>query len=153
MVAEMSSGLDAIKAALDVAKGLNDIGDSVVRNAAIATLTEKILAAQEMQSALLDQVRKLEAEVTRLKDWEADRKRYQLAELAPGIVALAIKEAMRNGEPFHHLCADCAANGRKFYLQPAGQGEFYETYKCNGCGAVLEINKDARPPWFGVEDD
>jgi hypothetical protein len=153
MAAEVSPGLGAIKTALDIAKGLKDITDAAARNAAVVELTEKILAAEEAQSALMHQIRELEEEVMHLKDWESDKKRYQLAELAPGIVVLAIKDEMRNGEPFHRLCADCAANGKKAYLQPTAQGEFYDTYKCNACGAVLEVTKGPSPQWFGVEDD
>jgi hypothetical protein len=153
MAAETRTGLGEIEAALDMAHGLQDINDSAARKMAIADLTEKIRAAQEAQSALIGQVRELEKEVTRLKDWEADKTRYELVEIAPGIVTLAIKEAMRDGEPFHCICADCAAKGRKSYLQSTAQGEFYDVYKCNGCGAVLEVNKATSRVWVVVDDD
>jgi hypothetical protein len=153
MAAEAPIGLGVIEAALDMAQGLQDINDSAARKAAVADLTGKIRAAQQAQSALIQQVRELEKEVTRLKDWEADKKRYELVEIAPGIVALAIKETMRNGEPFHCICADCAAKGRKSYLESTARGDFYDVYKCNGCGSVLEINKGTSPRWFVVEDD
>jgi hypothetical protein len=153
MAAETPTGLGVIKTALDMAHGLQDINDAAARKMAIADLTEKIRAAQEAHSALIRQVRELEKEVTRLKDWEADKKRYELAEIAPGIVVLAIRETMRNGEPFHRICADCAANGRKSYLQSTAQGELYDVYRCNGCGAVLEVNKGTSPLWAVVEDD
>ena len=50
MVAEVFAGLSAIKSALDIAKGLKDISDAAARNMAVVELTEKILAARELQS-------------------------------------------------------------------------------------------------------
>src|SRR6267142_3086027 len=103
MVGELFAGLGAIKTAFDIAKGLKDIDDAARRNAAVIELQEKILTAQQAQSTLIERVHELEREMARLKDWEADKKRYKLAEIAPGIVALTIKEDMRSGEPFHRI--------------------------------------------------
>jgi hypothetical protein len=141
MVAEVFAGLSAIKTAFDIAKGLKDIDDAARRNAAVIELQEKILTAQQAQSALVERIGDLEREVNLLKDWEADKKRYELTEIAPGIVALSIKEAMRGSEPFHRICADCAANGRKCYLQQHIRGPYYDEFRCRGCGAELGINK------------
>jgi hypothetical protein len=116
--------LSAIKSAFDIAKGLKDIDDTARRNAAVIELQEKILSAQSAQSGLVDRVSELEKEVARLKAWDADKARYQLAEIGPGILALEIKESMRNGEPFHRICANCAANGKKFYLQQHISGPY-----------------------------
>jgi hypothetical protein len=92
MVGEAFAGLSALKTAFDLAKGLKDINDAALRNAAVIELQEKILSAQQTQSALAEQVGELEKEVARLKDWEAEKKRYQLTELGPGIVAFSIKD-------------------------------------------------------------
>ncbi len=51
MVAEVFAGLGAIKTAFDLAKGLKDIDDATRRNAAVIKLQEKILDAQQAQSA------------------------------------------------------------------------------------------------------
>jgi hypothetical protein len=152
MTAEKLAGLGAIKTALDIARQLKVMSNAAARNMAVEELTEEILVAQEAQSALVHRLHELEEEVMHLKDWEADKKRYQLAEIAPGIVVLEIMSTMRNGEPFHRICADCAANGRKSYLHPTAQGEYHDAYKCNRCGAVL-VTKDTTPRWFGTDDD
>lgn len=145
MVAEVFAGLGAIKTAFDIAKGLKDIDDTARRNAAVIELQEKILAAQQAQSALVERVRDLEEEVTRLKDFSAEMDRYELTEIAPGIMALSIKETMRNGEPFHRICANCAANGKKFFLQQHISGPYFDQYKCRGCGEQIDINKGDPP--------
>jgi hypothetical protein len=122
MVAEVFAGLGALKTAFDIAKGLKDIDDAARRNAAVIELQEKILSAQQSQSALIETVGNLENEVARLKAWEADKARYQLTEIGPGMVAFSIKEGMRNGEPFHRICANCCAGGKKSYLQQHSSG-------------------------------
>jgi hypothetical protein len=145
MVGEVIAGLGAFKTMYDMAKALKDINDATIRNGAVIELQEKILAAREAQTALLERVGELEKEVARLKDWEADKSRYQLAELRRGMVALLIKETMRNGEPVHYICADCASNGKKFYLQQYIAGPYYDEFQCNGCGAKLGVDKGTPP--------
>ena len=141
MVAEVFAGLSAIKTAFDIAKGLQNIHDVAARDRAVIELQKEILAAQQAQSTLINRVGELEQEVTHLKDFAADKKRYQLANIGNGVVALALKQAMSNGEPMHYLCADCAAKGQKSYLQPHLRGSHYNQYKCNGCGFEIGIDK------------
>jgi hypothetical protein len=152
MVAEVFASLSAIKSAFDIAKGLKDIHDVAARDRAVIELQKEILTAQQEQATLISRVSELEKEVTRLKDWEADKARYELAEISLGIVALSIKESMRKGEPFHRICADCAANGKKFYLQQYIRGPYYDEFRCHGCKVELAINK-GNPPTHSIDDD
>ena len=146
MVAEVFGSLSAIKSAFDIAKGLKDIDDATRRNAAVIELQEKILTAQQAQATLIETVSNLEKEVTSLKNWEADKARYQLTELGPGVVVLSVKEAMRNGEPFHRICANCASAGKKSYLQQHVRGTSVDRYKCNSCGEELSVDKGRISP-------
>jgi hypothetical protein len=145
MVAEIFAGLGAFKTMFDMAKALQGIHDATARDRAVIELQKEILTAQAAQSALIQTVSDLEKEVTRLKDWETDKSRYQLSELRPGIVALSIKPAMQNGEPFHHICADCAANGKKSYLQKHISGPYYDEFRCGGCKSTIGIDKGTPP--------
>jgi hypothetical protein len=155
VVAEAISGLGAVKTAFDMVKALQGIHDVAARDRAVIEVQKEILIAQETQSALVRRVSELEAEVTRLKAWEADKKRYQLTDIGKGVVALALKPAMSGGEPMHYLCADCAAGGKKSYLQPHVRGAYYEQCKCNGCGFDIGIDKGTppQPDWEGPGDD
>ena len=58
MVGEAIAGLSAIKTAFDIARGLKDINDATIRNSAIIELQEKILAAQQAQSTLIETIGK-----------------------------------------------------------------------------------------------
>ena len=62
------SGINAFKDALDIARGLIEIDDAARRNAAVIELQEKILSAQSVLFALIDEVAALKKEVTRLED-------------------------------------------------------------------------------------
>lgn len=84
--------MSLFKSLMDTAKGLKDINDATARNAVAIELQEKILAAQEVQSALIERVRNLEAQTANLEAWEAEKARYELNEVAPKKYAYAAKE-------------------------------------------------------------
>jgi hypothetical protein len=150
MVAEVFAGLGAIKTAFDIAKGLKDIDDVARRNAAIIELQEKILTAQAAQAALVETVSELKKRVAELESWEADKQRYKLTEIAPGIVCYTVKEAMRGGEPPHRICANCYAAGKKSFLQQDIRGPYYDRFNCHACGATLSIDKGTPPQRYAA---
>jgi hypothetical protein len=145
MVAEVFGGMAALKSALDLARGLKEIDDATRRNDAVIELQQKILDARKSQLELVEKANALEQEVQRLKHWEAEKARYQLRELGPGVVAFAIRDDMRAGEPFHLICANCCTAGRKSYLQQPIRGQYYDEYKCHGCGEELRVDKGTPP--------
>lgn len=153
MAAETTAGVSAIKTAFDIAKELQVLPDAAARGRALIDLQKELLAAQQAQSDLIDHARKLERELTNLKNWEADKARYRLSEIAPGLIALAIKEGERNGEPFHWICATCCAAGKKSYLQQRIRGPYYDMFKCNSCGEELEVNKGNPPQAYASYED
>jgi hypothetical protein len=130
--------LASLKAALDIAKGVKDLNDTTARQGASIELMEKIITAQGAQSELIHEVRELEAEVTRLKDWAADKARYELRDVGQGCMAYALKEAMANGEQSHALCANCYTKDKKTVLQPRQRDVGRAiTLECHECGSVL----------------
>jgi hypothetical protein len=122
MVGEIFAGLSAAKSAFDIAKGLKDIHDATIRNAAIIELQEKILAAQEAQATLLQQIRDLEKEIADLKAWEIEKQRYQMKELGAGAIAYVIKASAQGTDPVHCICAQCYERGKKSILQNSFHG-------------------------------
>jgi ribosomal protein L37AE/L43A len=134
MFAEAMVGIGSFKTMLDMAKGLKDINDAAVRNTAVIELTEKIISAQAVQTALVARVGELEKDLVRFETWETEKERYQLRELPPGIFVRALKSGMENGEPPHHVCADCYNKGVKSLLHVTGQGNGRTHWKCHSCG-------------------
>jgi len=119
MVGEVFAGLGALKTAFDIAKGLKDIDDAARRNAAVIELQEKILAAREAQSALLDRVSELEEKVAGFETWDTEKKRYELKQLVRSgpSFAYALKPDAQPPETFHCICATCYQKRVKSILQ------------------------------------
>lgn len=146
MIGEAAMGLSALKTAFDLAKGLKDLDNATTRNAAVIELQEKILAAQQAQSTLIESVGELEKEVARLKAWEADKQRYKLTDVGSGVMAYTLKEGMENGEPAHQLCASCYQGGHKSILVSATwQPGRCHVLLCNDCGWHAYISGAADP--------
>jgi len=152
MVAEVFAGVSALKAAFDLTKGLKDIDDATRRNAAVIELQEKILAARAAQSELAESVGELKARVAELEAWDAEKQRYELSQIAPGMVCYMLKRSMRGTEPTHRLCANCYAKGQKSFLQQHISGPYFERYKCAACGEAFDVSK-GDPPIQQFEDN
>ncbi len=148
MVSELITGLGLFKSMLDMAKGLKDMNDAAVRNAAVIELQEKILSAREQQAALLERISELEEGVARFETWEAEKQRYELKKLHPGVLVYVVKEAVRGSEPEHYLCANCYERGKKRFLHSGGVSEGIERLKCHECNTELIVGEPA-PGHFG----
>jgi hypothetical protein len=141
MVGEAIAGLGALKTAFDLAKGLKDIDDATRRNAAVIELQEKILGAQSAQAILIEKVGELEKEVAALKTWDADKQRYKLTELRPGVVCYTLKEGMENGEPGHRLCASCYhANHKSILTDETWAPGRAHVLICHDCGSYIYLS-------------
>ena len=119
MASELIAGLSIFKSLYDSAKALKDINDSTVRNTAVIELQEKILAAREAQSTLLDRVSELEEQVAGFEKWDAEKERYELKQmvLAAPTFAYTLKPEAQPPETFHCICASCYQNRVKSILQ------------------------------------
>jgi hypothetical protein len=151
-VAAISGAIGSIKAAGEIASKMLLLHDAkalqdktIELNGVILSAQQDAMAANAAQSELVAKIGRLEREIADLKSWEADKARYQLADIGNGVIAFEIRESMRNGEAFHRICANCAANGKKSYLQPQVQGSYYDRYKCHTCGEELSIDKGSPP--------
>jgi hypothetical protein len=145
MASEFIAGLGIFKTLLDSAKGLKDINDAAVRNAAVIELQEKILTAREQQFAALERIAELEKEMARFETWEAEQQRYELKPV-PGYhkpLAYALKEEAERSEPSHWLCATCFQNRKASVLQPEVRSPGRcQVLVCHECGADHYLNGD-----------
>lgn len=80
---------------------------SIEMQQTIINALESGIAAREAQGAQLDRIRALEAEVARLRAWDAEKRRYELKRVGQGTVAYVLKPEARGAEPPHWLCPDC----------------------------------------------
>lgn len=152
MIAEIGAGISSLKAALDIAKGLNAAaGTAAVNDAKIAlqsTILEaqsNLLAAQEAQSANLKRIDELEAEIVKLGTWEGEKQRYQLEEFPTGAFAYVLKEGDAAGEPMHRLCARCFNEGHKSILQTYSRRNGMDVADCPLCKSRFRFADGERP--------
>jgi hypothetical protein len=151
MVAEAIVGLGALKTAFDLAKGLKDIDNAVSRNGAIIELQERILTAQQAQSALLEQISALEAKVASFETWESEKENYELTQLAQGGVAYVLKPDKRDGKPPHGICPNCYEQRKKSILQTNGKQTWMDHFfKCPSCSTHVTGYSNDFKKLFGV---
>jgi hypothetical protein len=141
VAAEILSGIGGLKAAFDIAQGLKNIDNTVRRNAAVIELSEKIIAAREAQSALLDRVGALEKEVAGFEAWEATKARYQLEKRPPGTFMYSLKKGMEEGEPPHHICAKCFEHRKRSILHSSGDEGGLEIFECFECKSKFHVGR------------
>lgn len=159
MLAEITAGFGSLQAAISLIQGINAANAQANINEVKISLQKHIfeangalMAAQTAQVTALDKIRDLEQEIMRLKDWEAEKQRYELKAIDRGAVAYMPKPGMESGEPAHWLCANCFAKGQKSFLQSKGvdtsdprRSGSLAIYGCDACHASLKIYYTRKP--------
>jgi hypothetical protein len=134
-IAEIKAGYESAKAALDIAKGISALKTEAAVNAAVIDVQRNVVEAQQALSASLQTINELEQEIVRLKDWSAQKQRYELADTGQGSLAYKLKEGVDPPEPAHWICPQCCEDGKKSILKheslPVGRAD---TLACHRCG-------------------
>ncbi len=162
MLGEISAGFASLKAALDIAQGLNAANTQALINEIKIDLQGHILeaqralsSAQETQSTQTARIRNLEQEIMELKDWEGEKQRYHLKNIDRGAVAYVMKPGMENGEDPHWLCPNCFNRRQKSFLQykgrehGSGREGMQSIFGCDACKSTLKVYYTRNPvtPW------
>ena len=134
------TGISPYQAMLDMADRIETIDDAATRGRAVIELSKAILAAQSQQAALVEEKRQLEEKIRSFETWEAEKKRYQLRELPPGVFVFELIELLRQpGEPPHQICQNCYQQGRKSVLHRDAHNNGVQNLSCDGCGKKWQI--------------
>lgn len=150
MIAEIQAGLAGAKAVIDTAKGLHSLTTEAAKNQAVIDIQRSALeaqqglaAARDAHSASLKRIEELEAEITELKAWDGEKQRYELKRFHPGTLAYVLKPSSADGEPPHHLCANCYQHGHKALLQATLQVRMRRRiYVCPSCKSEYPIGEE-----------
>ena len=146
-VGMIGGAVASLRLASDMAKTAVSLRDFAKLNETVIELQRVILAAQSDalaaqsdQLTLLARISDLEKEIARLEEWKAEKAKYQLTEIKPGIFTYAIKEDARSTEPPHQICANCYAHDHKSVLQKESvtMGRM-EKLVCHECRATLYL--------------
>jgi hypothetical protein len=144
MASWVESIMSPLKAAGDMAQGLIEIRDTVKFGDAIIKLQAQIMSAyqgaataQAREAATIEEISSLKRRVAELETWDAEKKRYQLDSLPPGVFVYTLKPAMAESEPMHHICQTCYQRGKKSILQADEHHNGVHHLSCNECGTQL----------------
>jgi hypothetical protein len=136
----------------DIVQGLNAAkteaainGVKIELQGLILDAQQGLFAAQEAQSTDARRIAELEQEVMRLKDWSADRERYELQNFRGGSVVYSQKVSIDNRQAPHWLCASCFDHGEKSYLQKQGEIGPDRIYGCGICKSKVNIDRMQSP--------
>jgi len=152
-LAEISAALTSLRAAFDLSKAMIGLRDaegfrskSIELQSAVLEALDKSIEAREAYAAQADRIRTLEAEVARLKDWDAEKQNYELKHIGSGSMAYMLKPDKRGTEPPHWLCPTCFAKGQKSFLNATGthvgRGWMYNCPTCSAKPAAFH-----QPSW------
>lgn len=132
---------DPLKAASETIKSMVKLRDatafmekSVVLQQQIADAYLAAISAHESQMTLQQRNQELETEMVKLKDWEAQKQRYELKTIPPGVFVRTLKPEKANGEPLHNICECCYQKGIHSTLQSGAPSNGVMVLRCsNGC--------------------
>jgi hypothetical protein len=115
--------VSGLKAASDIAKSFLDIKKLSDINGKVVELQSVILSAQSSaieansaQFAMIEDIRALKEEITRMKEWDREKQRYVLVSPWDGFFAYATKKDSAGVEPPHWICTKCYEKGMKSIL-------------------------------------
>lgn len=133
--ADIAAALSSIKNAYDLAKSIIELRDATAVQSKVYDLQRVILDAQQTCSALISRVGQLEDEVARLKAWDIEKQRYELADSGVGTFAYRLKPEALGAEPSHLICANCYNKHEKSVLQAkndlgVGRKRLRECHRC-----------------------
>jgi hypothetical protein len=139
MAAEVFAAIGAFKSLFDIARALKDVPkDPAQRDRIVVDLLAKMGEAQTAHLALIQRVHDLEKELQKRRDWDRQKKRYELKEIGIGVFAYVRKPAVKPIEPTHCLCPACYDQERKSILQASHHLNASELF-CPTCKTEIAV--------------
>lgn len=161
-IGQAAALLGSLKTAGEITAALISLRDASVVEDKVRELNGVILAAQSSafaahlsQIELLDRVRTLEAEIARMKEWDAGKGTYQLKAVGTGAFAYASQPSMNGAEPPHWLCVKCYDNRNKSILQMKGRAASDRTaniWACPQCRSEIQVGWATNPKSFAEKE-
>jgi hypothetical protein len=149
--------IELITKGVGLASGLVEVATKAEQKKQAVELLGVILALQEKQQALVDEIAALKSQIAALleekrktHDWKRTQRRYALTEAAPGVFVYAQKPDGKSNEPAHWLCPHCYQQSVKSHLQ-FERREYRNLYCCPACHTEL-ILPDAHCPHKSSSD-
>jgi hypothetical protein len=140
----ISDALTSFKALKDIALAMVGLRDAkafdaklIEFNSALIDAQTSVFAVNQERTALVERIGALEAKVTELENWETEKQRYELKEVAPRNFAYVLKPQTQGSEPSHWICPGCYQKRQKSILQGIESHSFGWSHSCPSCN--LEV--------------
>ena len=124
MIEYLPQALSSLGAATNIISNLLSLRDFSKHAAQLTELQTYIIKANSMiiseqneHSLLSAKIQELEKENMHLKDWGAEKEKYERRQIATGVFAYVEKNLMDNLENTHKLCCNCFDKTIKSTLQ------------------------------------
>lgn len=139
-LSSIATAVTALQGAMEIAKSIIGLRDADVLAGKVGELNWRIMDAQQAvfavnneRSTLIERVGALEKELAEVVAWAAEKERYHLAQLAPGVLAYLIQSASQGDEPLHAICKHCYEDSKKSILNMQTDGYGGLTISCPRC--------------------
>jgi formate dehydrogenase maturation protein FdhE len=146
-IPEASAAVSGLKAAYDMARGVQALAKDVDLKLATIDLMASIVSAQqsalqavEAQAEMQKRVAELEAKLAVRDEWDAQRARYKLTTFPTGVMVYVLDPEQAADEPDHKLCPTCFHDGRKSILQVTAKHSGGEIVECQTCQKKLKLS-------------
>ncbi len=134
--------LGGLNAAKDLIQAFDGVKTAAATNDIKLTMQRHLLdayagmmTAQEQIATLMRAKADLEQRLVEFEDWEAEARKYELADTGNGTLAYRRTELVPSAEPEHWLCPRCYQDRKKSILQPeilaAARVHLLRCYRCN----------------------
>ncbi len=155
MIPEMTAingAFAAVKSALDITKSIKDLNSSQAAKTQILELHEKLVSLAETvhtvqieRTTLLQRISGLEEETARFKAWGREKEQYEPKNVDIGALAYAPKPRTEAAKEPHWLCAQCAEEGKKSYLQAQKGDMYFIHWTCGVCRNFIRVRHGKSP--------
>lgn len=113
---------------------------------AILTVQSAIMDIQVQNHELRQQNGELKQQLANMKNWNGEKERYSLTQIADGVFVYALKKEHAGDAPSHWLCANCFQKNQKAILQRAEQDYKGTYYSCPNCEKKIYDHSNPRQP-------
>lgn len=136
--------MQSLNALTEYVKSMRELKEGAGIAAATSNLMGMLFDAQRQalqlqteHSALLREKEDLEKCLMRMREFEEEKQRYGLQEIAPGTFAYAVKPGHQGSDPPHNLCPTCYQQGVKSILQGIDPANGRKRWHCHRCNSTL----------------
>lgn len=148
---EIAAAIGSLKAALDISKSFLSLRDEATIQQKVIELQGTIIqaqqsafAAQQERAEFLETARTLEAEVARLKNWNDEKKNYDLVAPREGVPLYRLK--VSDSRIPHYLCSHCFENGSKaMIIRTPHIRDYFFVHRCPKCSTEYQFEEYESP--------